>query len=134
MEKAPPRPVEKAVSRRSNDPFPVKLYKLLKEADANDLNNVVSFGPSGKSFGVHDRKRFMKEIAPKYFRGIKYASFKRQLYTYDFQIVQEGPETGYFFHDLFVKDKPELLDEMHPCKMGHVERKLMEQQGGGSDE
>lgn len=99
--------------------FPEKLYKLLMSEERPDI---VSFMPSGKSFQVHDRKIFIDEVAPKYFRVLKFSSFKRQLYTYDFQIVNDGPETGAYIHPNFQRGRPDLLKEVRRATTGYVER------------
>ena len=44
------------------DPFPVKLYHLLLEAEANDQTNVVAFTPCGTAFRIHDRQADRKSV------------------------------------------------------------------------
>jgi hypothetical protein len=102
-------PREKRRQRsRVNDPFPVKLLRLLSEVESNGNEHVVSFTPSGLAFQVHKPNEFMQDVAPKYFRQKKFSSFTRQLNMYGFEKVNHGPDKGSFSHADFQRGKPEL--------------------------
>lgn len=120
--KARPPPPPKEVSIQ--EPFPQKLYRLLIEAEENDETSIVSFMPSGTSFHVHDRDAFMEKVSPRYFRHAKFASFKRQMYLYDFTQVREGPEKGAYHHPLFQRGRPELLEDIPRVSEGFVRRQI----------
>ena len=47
-----------------------------------------------------------------YFRQSRLSSFKRQLNLYGFELINTGPSRGGYFHELFVKDRPELCRRM----------------------
>lgn len=91
------------------EPFPQKLYRMLDETESQELTNIVSFMPSGKSFRIHDRSLFISQISPKYFNQKNIQSFKRQLSHYDFQLLYEGTEAGAYQHEYFQKGRPDLL-------------------------
>ena len=42
--------------------FPVKLHELLEEAEARELDHIISWMPHGRAFRVHDQKLFIKEV------------------------------------------------------------------------
>ena len=94
------------------DPFPVKLYHLLLEAEANDQTNVVAFTPCGTAFRIHDRQAFLHELSPQYFRYSKWSSFLRQLYLYEFEQHDEGPLDGAHWHASFQRGRPDLLPQV----------------------
>ena len=110
-------------SAESSEPFPRKLYRMLLEVEGCGKQHIVSFTPSGNAFRVHDRKAFMETVAPHYFRLNKYNSFKRQLYLYDFQFVQDGEDAGSYYHRHFRRSHYDDLFKMRRVKSGYVVRK-----------
>lgn len=64
------------------DPFPMKLHRMLGEAQAADLESVVSWHEHGRSFRIHQPKVFAETIMCRYFNQSKYTSFQRQLNLY----------------------------------------------------
>lgn len=46
--------------------FPFKLHKMLKEADLEGFDQVVSWQAHGRSFRVHDRQSFIRDVMPRY--------------------------------------------------------------------
>lgn len=88
--------------------FPVKLYKMMMEAERNHDEDIISFSPDGCAILFLDRERLASELIPRYFRHNSLASFRRQLYLYGFvKCVCQGKK-GYR-HDLFRRDRPDLL-------------------------
>mmetsp|Transcript_26567 Transcript_26567/g.61171 ORF Transcript_26567/g.61171 Transcript_26567/m.61171 type:complete len:549 (-) Transcript_26567:229-1875(-) len=94
--------------------FPGKLYEILSNTE---FSEVISWLPDGKAWKVRDEERFMKEIAPKYFRQTKYLSFIRQVYMWGFTKYRttfgDAKESGAFHHKSFIKDEPQLCRKMH---------------------
>ena len=105
--------------------FPWKLHKMLDDAEESTIHgnsvvrfdSIVSWLPCGKMFQVHDQIRFEKLIAPLYFDQHQYKSFQRQLNIYGFQRVDRGPCKGAYFHDQFVRGKPDLCHNMVRTKI-----------------
>ncbi|KAL3934748.1 MAG: hypothetical protein SGARI_003253 [Bacillariaceae sp.] len=64
--------------------LPLKLHALLDEAEKQGKLNVVSWEGNGTAFKVHDKKRFVAEIMPKYFSTSNYQSFQRRRRDDDF--------------------------------------------------
>ena len=73
---------------------------------------MISFVANGRAFAIHKPDKFFKEIVPLYFRQSRLSSFKRQLNLYGFELINTGPSRGGYFHELFVKDRPELCRRM----------------------
>ena len=61
------------------EPFPEKLHRMLKEVEAANETDILSFFPHGRAFAVHNPTRFVSEVMPKYFRQSRLSSFQRQL-------------------------------------------------------
>ena len=94
------------------EPFPEKLHRLLLEVEAAGRGDVISFMASGRAFCIHKPDQFFKEIVPLYFRQSRLSSFKRQLNLYGFELINTGPARGGYYHELFIKDHPELCRRM----------------------
>jgi len=94
------------------EPFPEKLHRMLQEAEENGEANVVSFFSHGRAFMVQNQVRFVAEIMPKYFRQSRMSSFQRQLNIYGFRRITSGPDTGGYYHELFLKGRPNLAVHM----------------------
>jgi len=90
------------------EPFPEKLHRLLLEVEAAGRSDVISFVAGGRAFAIHKPDKFFKEIVPLYFRQSRLSSFKRQLNLYGFDLINTGAARGGYYHELFVKDRPEL--------------------------
>jgi len=94
------------------EPFPEKLHRLLLEVEAAGRADVISFVANGRAFAIHKADIFFKQIVPLYFRQSRLSSFKRQLNLYGFELINTGPARGGYYHELFVKDRPELCRQM----------------------
>lgn len=84
-----------------NEPFPLKLYRILHEAKKNNDDNIISFCPDGRSFMIHDSGKFVEKLMPKYFTSSRMTSFQRQLNLYGFRRRLRGDSKGGFFNDSF---------------------------------
>lgn len=96
---------EDADDKANNESFPHKLYRMLYEAEHDNLEAIVSFLPSGRGFTIHKPREFVAEIMPRYFTTRRIASFQRQLNLYGFRRISEGKEKGAYFHKDFMKGK-----------------------------
>ena len=61
------------------EPFPEKVHRMLTDAEENGNDDILSFFPHGRAFGIHKPDRFVKEILGKYVRQSQMSSFQRQL-------------------------------------------------------
>jgi hypothetical protein len=90
-------------------PFPRRLHNMLQQVQAQGDSDIVSFYPHGRAIVILNPERFEAEILPKFLpqqRQIK--SFVRQLNLYGFIKIKSGPDTGGYYHELFLKGRPEL--------------------------
>lgn len=94
------------------EPFPEKLHRMLREVEETGEGIIVSFFPHGRAFAVHNPTRFVSEIMPKYFRQSRLSSFQRQLNLYGFTRISQGPDAGGYYHELFLKGRPNLCVHM----------------------
>lgn len=116
-------PSKKAVADRElRQPFPVKVYEMLENAEKKQFAHIVSWNENGTGFMVHDKDHFTKEIVPHYFNLTKYKSFQRQLSLYGFQRVTVGPNKGLRYHEKLRKGEVALVREMKP--VGYKPRNL----------
>jgi len=115
-------PTKKAIEREMRQPFPVKVYEMLENAEKQKFDHIVSWNEAGTGFMVHDKDHFTKEIVPHYFNLTKYKSFQRQLSLYGFQRVTVGPNKGLRYHEKLRKGELELVRQMKP--VGYKPRNL----------
>ena len=59
----------------SNEPFPIKLYKLLETTPPH----IARWTASGQAFVIEDSSLMCTEVLPRFFRHERLASFQRQL-------------------------------------------------------
>lgn len=91
-----------------SEPFPEKLYRMLTDAAIQGHEDILSFHPHGRSFGIHNPERFAKIVMPQYFRQSRLSSFHRQLNLYGFARINTGPDAGGYYHELFLRGRPFL--------------------------
>jgi hypothetical protein len=76
-------------------PFPLRLHTMLDAVETEHMTDIVCWQPHGRAFVVHDPKRFVRQIMPRFFRQHKYSSFQRQLNLYGFmRLTRKGPDHG----------------------------------------
>eukprot|EP00934_Nitzschia_sp_Nitz4_P000921 Nitzschia sp. Nitz4//scaffold5_size260463//12676//13743//NITZ4_000936-RA/size260463-augustus-gene-0.59-mRNA-1//1//CDS//3329555202//921//frame0 len=96
------------VGRTSEDPFPLKLHKLLQRLEEEGKQNIIGWNPDGRSFSIFQPKVFASSIMIQHFRQSKYKSFQRQLNLYDFRRETVGKIKGVYSHELFLRDNRDL--------------------------
>jgi hypothetical protein len=75
-------------------PFPIKLHIMLSRAKTEEFDHIVSWQPHGRCFKVHEPKKFITSITPRWFKQSKLTSFQRQLNLYGFYRLTTGPDRG----------------------------------------
>lgn len=58
--------------------FPWKLHEMLEQVEKDNMENIVSWVPSGRAFKVHRPDAFVEQIMKNHFQQTKYKSFQRQ--------------------------------------------------------
>ena len=84
------------------------VNKLMLLLDNDPDSSIISWLSHGRSFLVHDKDRFVKEIMPLYFTSTRYKSFQRQLNMWGFQRICGPVDTGAYYHQLFLRGIPAL--------------------------
>ena len=117
-----PDPTDSSIRRTRggvSTPFPERLHAMLRDAEKEGKQDIISFYSHGRAFGVHDPKRFLEEIMPKYFKISKWQSFARQLNLYGFIRITSGPDAGGYYHELFLKGRPAFAYHMRRVGVPH---------------
>lgn len=94
------------------EPFPEKLHRMLLEIEKDGNAHIISFFPHGRAFGIHDTEQFEEKIMPKYYKQSRLSSFQRQLNLYGFTRIVSGPDSGGYYHELFLRGRPALCTHM----------------------
>ncbi|CAB9498633.1 shock factor protein 4 [Seminavis robusta] len=95
--------------KRLRENFPLRLYRILYEAERNGFSDIISFLPNGRAFKVHDRDRFLRDIMPRYFGGSSRTNtFLKQLNLYNFQRQGDGKDKGAYSHPYFFRGQRHL--------------------------
>ena len=91
--------------KRSQENFPLKLYRIIYESVQSGKGDIISFLPHGRAFAVHKPKEFLSQIMPKCFgTGTpRFNTFLKQLNLYGFKRITEGRDKGGYFHPNFIK-------------------------------
>jgi HSF-type DNA-binding len=96
--------------------FPLTLYGLLQSVNESGEDEIVHWLPHGRAFLVVNKKRFVKEVLPKYFHCQQhYTSFQRQLNIYGFlRLTKAGPDQNAYYNELFIRGRPDLCPFIIP--------------------
>jgi hypothetical protein len=103
------------IRRRTCNPavrFPLQLHKILENAEADGISDVLSWKVHGRAFSVNNLKGFSEEVMPRYFNQTKTKSFFRQLNLYGFLRITQGYDEGAYYHELFLRGKPFLASKI----------------------
>jgi len=98
--------------RKTVNPFPFKLYKMLQDAHHKGWEDVVSWGPDGLSLQVHDIDRFMADVLPAYFSQTKFKSFQRQLNFYGFTRAMGATSECAYCHRFLIRGNQEMCKKI----------------------
>ena len=103
-------------------PFPEKLMEMLSRESSTN-SSIVSWLPHGRAFIVRKPKEFSEDIMHKYFRQTKITSFQRQLNLYGFRRLTQGPDTGAYYHEMFLRGRMQLAARMTRQKVKGIGHK-----------
>jgi hypothetical protein len=100
--------------KHSDHAFPLKLHRMLDDAELNGFAHIVSWVEEGAAFKVHDSEEFLEKVMPNYFDQAKYECFRRQLNLYDFNRVSKGPNRGgTYYHRFFLRSDRGLCQNIN---------------------
>lgn len=87
-------------------PFPLKLQTMLRLAEKLGMQDIIGWQPHGRSFCIRNPARFEAGLMKRFFKQKELASFRRQLNLYDFKRIKYGPDSGSYYHEMFLRGKP----------------------------
>ena len=93
----------------AEEPFPVKLHRLLLEAERTDQTDVVGWNEDGTSFLIYQPKVFAETLMKQFFLQTRYKSFQRQCNLYNFIRSTQGRIKGH------CKCDPHTYDMLFCC-------------------
>jgi len=100
-------------TKRKSPKVPVFLEKLTKILETSP-KHLIKWNSEGDKIIILDKKKFSKEVLPKFFRSSNFSSFVRQLNFYRFTKCVEKDKTDskksgkwIFMHKDFLRDRPE---------------------------
>jgi hypothetical protein len=85
---------------------------MVQDADDKGHEDIVSWVSQGRAFRVHNTKKFVSNILPRFFAQTKITSFQRQLNMYCFARITSGQDKGAYYHRHFVRGEPQLCDKI----------------------
>jgi len=92
--------------------FPEKLHDMLCTVVQEGLEDIVSWQPHGRCFLVRKKNEFVNEVMSRFFSQSKLTSFQRQLNLYGFIRLTAGSDRGAYYHELFLRGRPDLCRRM----------------------
>lgn len=119
---------ENAVMDASADARPKTFVFTAFEMVSNLENaNAVGFNAEGTALEIRDLALLSESVLPKYFRHKNVTSFYRQLNSYGFRTVRSSTaEIAHTFsHELFRRDRPDLLNNIVRKKCCPKEKKAI---------
>lgn len=87
-------------------PFPFKLQVLLRLVEVKNMQHIIGWQPHGRSFSIRNPSEFESGLMANFFAQTQLTSFRRQLNLYDFKRITHGPDSGSYYHELFLRGKP----------------------------
>jgi hypothetical protein len=112
----------------------LKLHQILSNPEFQEC---ICWNPHGQSWRILKPPVFEQVVIPLYFRHAKYASFMRQVNGWGFKRIVSGNDHNSYYHELFVRDCPQLCLKMKRMKKdgdSTADDKEKDSVGGSSDE
>jgi hypothetical protein len=98
--------------------IPEDLRAMLRDAQEEGNESIVSWLPHGRAFKVHNKHLFVQNILKRYFKATKYTYFSDTVRIWGFaRLKDKGRDKGAYFHRYFVKDRPSLTRHLSRQQM-----------------
>jgi hypothetical protein len=97
--------------------FPLLLHNVVTDPASDDCIHWLS---CGTRFIISDKKKFAKDVLPRFYGPAKFTSFTRRLKRWSFARVPSGPFMGAYFNPNFRRGEPELAHRVrynHPSPL-----------------
>ena len=113
--------------------FPARLHHLLTMSEnnegENDISNIISWLPHGKSWIIHDKREFAMVLLRPHFNFNRFETFSYHVRAWGFQLMKDGPEVNSYYNEKFIRGKPRLVESMERISKGRHGRKHFFQMG-----
>lgn len=116
-----PEDKDQASGEGGDDPektaFPLLLHEVVSDP-ATD--NCIHWLACGTRFMISDKKKFARDVLPRFYGNAKFTSFTRRLKRWSFTRVPSGPFMGAYFNPHFQRGAPELAARVrydHPTQL-----------------
>ena len=86
--------------------FPIRLYRLIIDAERNDQEHIIQFNDAGNTILLHEQNGLMELLAPQHLRMTKFSSFRRQMEFHGFERALSEDGSLEYRHALFHRDRP----------------------------
>ena len=73
---------------------------------------IIGWLPHGRAFKIRNTKAFIEKMMQQHFKHTKLTSFQRQLNLYGYKRITRGADSGAYYHELFLRDRPKLCERM----------------------
>ncbi len=107
--------------KKEEEQFPIKLHRILNEAEVKGFSDFISWMPDGRSFKILDKIGLEEVVMPHYFSSCQFKSFQRSLNMWGFMADNKKSDTvtggGRRHHPLFVKGRPDLCKAMRRVRV-----------------
>ncbi len=97
--------------------FPLLLHNVVTDPATDDCIHWLS---CGTRFIISDKKKFARDVLPRFYGPAKFTSFTRRLKRWSFARVPSGPFMGAYFNPNFRRGEPELAHRVrynHPSPL-----------------
>mmetsp|Transcript_8827 Transcript_8827/g.13667 ORF Transcript_8827/g.13667 Transcript_8827/m.13667 type:complete len:501 (+) Transcript_8827:103-1605(+) len=97
--------------------FPLLLHNVVTDSATDDCIHWLS---CGTRFIISDKKKFARDVLPRFYGPAKFTSFTRRLKRWSFARVPSGPFMGAYYNPNFRRGEPELAHRVrynHPSPL-----------------
>eukprot|EP00578_Thalassiosira_sp_NH16_P005244 CAMPEP_0181138362 /NCGR_PEP_ID=MMETSP1071-20121207/34205_1 /TAXON_ID=35127 /ORGANISM="Thalassiosira sp., Strain NH16" /LENGTH=364 /DNA_ID=CAMNT_0023225191 /DNA_START=260 /DNA_END=1350 /DNA_ORIENTATION=- len=104
--------------------FPILLHEIVTDPLTDDSIHWLS---CGTRFMISDKKKFARNVLPRFYGHAKFTSFTRRLKRWSFTRVPSGPFMGAYYNVNFRRGEPELAARVrydHPMPLSGAAMQL----------
>mmetsp|Transcript_27183 Transcript_27183/g.56607 ORF Transcript_27183/g.56607 Transcript_27183/m.56607 type:complete len:610 (-) Transcript_27183:410-2239(-) len=104
--------------------FPILLHEIVTDPATDEC---IHWLACGTRFMISDKKKFAKDVLPRFYGHAKFTSFTRRLKRWSFTRVPSGPSMGAYYNPNFRKGEAELAARVrydHPTPLSGAAMQL----------
>jgi hypothetical protein len=111
-------------------PLLILFFCSLQILSNPEFSECICWNPHGRSWRILKPPVFEQVVIPLYFRHAKYASFMRQVNGWGFKRIVSGNDHNSYYHEMFVREFPQLCLKMQRIKKGEASEKTKKGEDG----